>query len=79
VNHNETVGALAGGGGTGGTVDLQSNVLTVGGPASTAYAGAIVGSGALNKSGSSTLTLSGPNTYSGGTTNSGGVIAVNHN
>ena len=38
------------------------------------FAGAISGSGALNKSGASTLTLTGANSYSGGTTISAGTL-----
>ena len=71
---HETIGSLAGGGTTGGRVNLQANTLTVGGTASTTFAGVIEGTGALAKSGSGTLALSGQSTHTGGTTINGGVL-----
>jgi autotransporter-associated beta strand protein len=73
------VGSLAGGGTTGGGVDLGAKMLTVGGlGTSTAYAGVISGTGSLTKTGSGTLTLAGTSTYSGGTTVNAGTLLVNN-
>ena len=85
LNASLRVGSLAGGGATGGNVNLQGNTLTAGADnTSTSYAGAISGTnGALTKIGTGTLTLSGINTYTGVTTigsgNSGsaGILTVN--
>ena len=72
---SETIGSLTG---AGGTVNLQSYTLSVGGdntsPAT--YAGAISGSGSLTKIGSGTLTLSATNTYTGATSVSNGVLQL---
>jgi len=63
--------------GTGGTVALGSASLSTGaGSTSTAYAGAITGSGSLIKQGTGTFTLTGTNTYTGGTTISAGTLAL---
>ncbi|MGE8658230.1 MAG: autotransporter domain-containing protein [Achromobacter sp.] len=58
-NHDLTVSALAG---TGGTVALGTATLTVDQAIDTAYAGAFSGTGELVKLGSGTLTLTGPST-----------------
>jgi RHS repeat-associated protein len=51
--------------------------LTVGNNnSSTAYSGALSGSGSLIKTGSGTLTLSGANFYTGGTTIQGGILQL---
>ncbi len=76
---SETIGSLAGGGSTGGNVDLNANTLTVGDASSTTYAGTISGTGTLAKQGAGALTLSGNNTYSGGTTMSAGSITLGNN
>lgn len=77
VNANETIGSLAG---TGGTVTLaESRILTVG-PANTntSYAGVIQGAnGALVKTGTGALTLTGTSLYSGATTVAAGSLIVN--
>jgi fibronectin-binding autotransporter adhesin len=72
----ETIGSLAGGGTTGGNVNLGGFGLTVGDATSTTYAGVISGgAGTLTKQGAGTLTLSGVNTYAGLTTlSAGGLI-----
>src|SRR5262249_29701796 len=64
--------------GTGGTVALNGNTLTLG-ATSGSYAGVITdgtGPGALVKSGAGTQTLSGPNTFTGGITVSAGKLAL---
>ncbi|MCX6873870.1 MAG: autotransporter-associated beta strand repeat-containing protein [Verrucomicrobia bacterium] len=74
---NETIGSLAGGGGSGGNVALGSATLTTGGDnSSTTYAGIISGSGGLTKAGTGTLTLTGANAYTGNTTVSVGTLAL---
>ncbi len=77
-NFNQTVGALAGGGTTGGMVALGSATLTLGDATSTSFAGVISSGagGSLVKVGSGTLTLTGANTYSGSTTINGGTVQV---
>jgi autotransporter-associated beta strand protein len=74
--HAFTFGGLSGSG----NLSLQNTAavaLTVGGNnASTAYSGALSGSGSLTKLGAGTLTLTGPNTFSGGTTINGGALTV---
>jgi autotransporter-associated beta strand protein len=76
LNANETIGSLAGGGTTGGTVNLQANTLTVGGGTGS-FGGGIQGvDGALTKTVAGTLTLTGANIYTGATTVSGGQLTV---
>ena len=75
-SNNQTVGALAG---TGGTIALGTGTLTVNQGVNTSYAGVIFGDGSLVKQGTGTLTLSGTNTYSGltGTTTiNGGTLQL---
>jgi autotransporter-associated beta strand protein len=80
LSNNETIGALSGGGTTGGNVTLQANTLTVGDQRDSTFGGVISSSGSptssLVKQGTGTLTLSGANTYSGNTTISGGTLAL---
>ena len=72
-----TIGALQGGGATGGNVNLNANTLTVGGlDSSTVYGGVISGTGGLTKTGTGALTLSGANTYAGTTAISGGTLTL---
>jgi len=69
----EAIGTLSG---TGGTINIGANALTVTQGADLTYAGVISGDGgSLVKSGASTLTLSGDNTYTGGTTVTAGTLA----
>ncbi len=77
---SQTIGSLAGGGTTGGTVSLGAATLTMGGNgASGTFAGIISGvGGSLIKDGSGNLTLSGANTYTGLTTVNTGVLTVAH-
>ncbi len=77
LSTGEIIGSLAGGGTTGGNVNLQSYKLTVGDTNDTTYAGAISGTGGqLDKQGSGKLTLTGSNAYSGTTTVVAGVLAL---
>lgn len=81
VNSSETIGSLAGGGSTGGTVALGANDLTLAGNASTTYGGAITGTGTLVKQGTGTLTFNRASAY--GTDFDlrleGGVLDLNRN
>jgi autotransporter-associated beta strand protein len=71
---SETIGSLAG---TGGTVTLGANTLTTGGNNTTAsFAGVISGVGGLTKTGTGTMTLSGASTFSGGLTVGAGTVAL---
>lgn len=73
-----TLGALQG---TGGTVTLGSNTLTIGhadSNRSSSFGGVISGNGGLAKAGSGTLTLAGNNTYAGGTVVHGGTLVAGH-
>ncbi len=74
LDASETIGSLAGGGTTGGTVNLQDNTLTVGDASTTTFAGILGGTGGLAKQGTGTLALSGLNTYEGATTVSAGSL-----
>jgi len=78
LSGSETIGSLAGGGGTGGNVTLGANTLTTGGDNTSpaAYAGVISGTGGLTKIGTGTQTLSGANTYAGGTTITLGALSL---
>ena len=77
ADSNETIGSLAGGGSSGGNVELGGGNLTTGGNnTNTAYAGVISGSGAVTKTGAGVWTLTGNNTYTGGTTFAGGVTSA---
>ncbi|MEI6713748.1 MAG: autotransporter-associated beta strand repeat-containing protein, partial [Verrucomicrobiota bacterium] len=68
TGYNTAIGSLAGGGSSGGNVELGSATLTVGSlGTSTTYSGVLSGAGGLNKFGSGVLTLSGSNTYTGAT------------
>jgi autotransporter-associated beta strand protein len=76
---DQAVAALAGGGVTGGNVNLGAGKLTVGTTSgSTSFAGAISGTnGGLTKTGTSTQTLTGlGNSYTGPTLVKGGTLAI---
>ncbi|MGN7919686.1 autotransporter-associated beta strand repeat-containing protein, partial [Lysobacter sp. 22409] len=64
--------------GTGGTVELDSALLTLNGATgvTSTYAGSITGSGGLTKLGASTQTLTGASTYTGATTVGGGTLRL---
>jgi autotransporter-associated beta strand protein len=72
-----TLASLAGGGASGGSVNLGAGTLTVGDAANTTYAGSISGTGGLVKQGSGTLRLSASNTFSGGLTVAAGLVELN--
>ncbi|CAN7652240.1 hypothetical protein LJR016_005102 [Devosia sp. LjRoot16] len=78
VTDSETIGSLAGGGASGGNVQIAAGqTLTTGGAnTSTSFAGIISGSGGLTKAGSGTFILSGSNSYGGITTVAAGVLDV---
>jgi fibronectin-binding autotransporter adhesin len=73
---NETVASLAG---SGGTVALGANTLTVGGGnTSTTFGGGISGTGGgLTKTGTGALTLAANTSYTGATTVNGGTLVYN--
>ena len=73
----ETIGSLAGGGATGGNVDLGSGTLNVGrNGASTSFGGTIIGAGTINKIGNGVLTLSGATSFTGGLNILGGGVVL---
>ncbi len=77
LNASETLGSLAGGGTTGGNVNLGSNTLTIGGDSTnTSFSGVISGAGALTKIGTGIQTLGGSNTYAGDTTVTSGTLQI---
>jgi autotransporter-associated beta strand protein len=79
VTNSETIGSLAGGGATGGAVQIAAGqTLTTGNVSDTTFAGAITGGGALTKQGAGIFTLSGNNTYSGGTILAQGTFSLQH-
>jgi len=69
----QTLAAL---GGTGGTVNIGANALTLAPTGSSSFGGAIAGSGAVTINGTGAQTLTGANTYTGGTTIQSGTLAL---
>lgn len=81
LDASETVASLAGGGTTGGNVNLQANTLSLAGTASTSFAGTISGTGGVvtkTSTSTGTLTLSGTNSYTGGTNLNGGSLSLSN-
>ncbi len=79
LSTSETVASIAGGGTTGGHINLNDKTLTMAGTASTSFGGVVSGTGGvLTKTAASTgtLTLTGTNTYTGGTNLNGGILSV---
>jgi len=81
AGNNQTVGNLADGGVSTGTVTSSSGTptLTVNNSSANAFSGTISGSTGIKMSGTSTLTLSGTNTYTGLTTASSGTLIAASN
>jgi len=72
---NDTIGSVAG---SGGTLAIGSNTLTVSQSGTTSFAGAITGNGTFTKAGSGILTLTGnASAYAGATQVQAGTLAVN--
>ena len=62
--------------GTGGTVSLGAQTLTVDAKTAQVFGGSITGTGGLRKSGAGSLTLTGTNSYTGATTIGGGRLTL---
>lgn len=84
-NGNVTIGSLAGGGTTGGTVTLggtNSQLIVGTDHTSTTFAGVVTGTGstsaALRKVGTGTLTLTGANTFTGITSATNGTLLFDY-
>ena len=78
LNNSETIGALSGGGTTGGSVNIQGNTLTVGDQRDSTFGGVISGTGgALSKQGTGILSLTNTSTYSGATSVTAGSLFLN--
>jgi autotransporter-associated beta strand protein len=78
LNNSETIGALSGGGTTGGNVNIQGNTLTVGDQRDSTFGGIISGSGgSLSKQGTGILSLTNTSTYSGSTSVTAGSLFLN--
>jgi autotransporter-associated beta strand protein len=74
---NNSIGSLAGGGGTGGNVSLGGATLTIGGNGTnTSYSGVISGTGAVTKTGAGTLTYLEQQMYAGATTINDGIVSL---
>ncbi|SFS06523.1 autotransporter-associated beta strand repeat-containing protein [Dyella sp. OK004] len=69
----QTIGSLAG---TGGTVNIGANTLTLAPAGSGTFGGAIAGSGGVVINGTGTQTLTGANAYAGGTSIQSGTLAL---
>ncbi|WP_447930163.1 autotransporter-associated beta strand repeat-containing protein [Sphingopyxis fribergensis] len=62
--------------GTGGTVALGTQTLTVEAKTAQTFGGSITGTGGLRKNGAGSLTLTGTNSYTGATTIGGGLLKL---
>jgi fibronectin-binding autotransporter adhesin len=78
IGFSDTVGALNGGGASGGNISIASGVtLTSSYNTSTfTFAGSMIGPGHFTKAGSGNLTLSGANTHTGNITITGGNLTL---
>lgn len=76
---NQTVGSIAGGGGSGGDVTLGGATLTFGDANSTSYSGTISEAGALIKQGSGVTTFTTSQTYTGSLTINAGTFRLGGN
>ena len=75
--NTEYIGSLAGGGTTGGTVDLTGGTLITGNDGTnTTFAGTITGNGGLTKGGTGMFTVTGNNLYTGTTYVGNGALMV---
>jgi autotransporter-associated beta strand protein len=76
---NEGVGSLAGGGASGGNVNLNANRLFIGANnADTAYAGIISGTGGINKVGNGTLLLNTAHSFTGSIFGNRGALVLSN-
>lgn len=76
---NEGVGSLAGGGASGGNVNLNANRLFIGANnANTTYAGIIGGTGGINKVGNGTLTLDTAHSFTGSIFGNRGTLVLSN-
>lgn len=73
-NFNQAISTLAGGGSSGGSINLGTATLFITQGATNTFAGVISGAGNITKGGNSTLILSGANTYTGTTTINTGTL-----
>lgn len=78
-NYEQTIGALSGGGVSGGNILLGNATLTVSQNIPGTYAGIISGSGDVTLDGTSILALQGMNTYSGTTSIVAGTLQAGDN
>lgn len=76
INNNQTIGALSGGGATGGNISLGTFTLTTNSASTTTFSGIVSGTGGLTKSGTGMLRLESVNTYSGITTVTDGTLQL---
>ena len=80
VDASETIGSLAGGNATRGSVNINGAAVTLTTGAdntSSTYSGAITGTGGLTKSGTGTFTMDGVKSYTGDTHITGGTLSTN--
>jgi len=80
ANFNQTIGALSGGGSTGGNVSLGTATLTVGNNnGSGTFSGLITGTGGLVKTGTGVQGLSGSNNFANGVRVNAGTLGLGNN
>lgn len=72
LNTAETLGGLAGSG----SINIQSNTLTLSGSSNTSFSGILSGTAPVLKNGSGLQALAGSNTFSGGISVSAGTLAI---